>query len=531
MEEKSSFKHNTEKDHFAKIDYAIWIPGVIITIFLSVVFLKNPSGSLTVLNKILSFMTHQLGWTYIWFTIGALMFCGYLIFGKMGKIILGVKGEKPDFSTGSWIGMIFTASTGSSLLYWGTIEWAYYWQSPPLGAEIGSWQAAELASSYGMFHWGINGWAVYSVISVAVAYAYHVKKRPVLRLSDACAGVIGEKRSKSGLGKFIDVFFIFGVIGGVVTSMGLGVPMIGAAFSNIFGIEHTMRLDIIIIIFWTAAIAITVALGLDKGIKNLSNFNIYFAFGLLVVILIFGGHFVFIVNQTTSAVGVMAQNFIKMSTWTDAVGNSGFPQDWSIFYWAWWVVYAPALGLYIAKISRGRSIRQVVLGSLLWGSLGSWVFFSILGNYSMALQFAHDGREAFKGGVSENILGIMSDKGAADAVIATIAAIPYISKITVLGFLILAFIAMITGQITIAFTLASVTSKELKQSQEPSRWNSVTWSILLGLISASLLLMNALKPLQTLSVVTAFPLMAILIIIAISGFKMIKKDHPTNKDE
>jgi len=515
-----------------KVEPAVYYPAVFVTLFLAVYFVINPEGSLEKLNGVFAYMTNELGWTYIWFTIAAFGSALFLIFGKYGNVLLGAKGEKTDFSTFSWIGMIFTASTGSSLLYWGTIEWIYYWQSPPFGAEVGSWQAAEWASAYGLFHWGATAWAMYAVVSVAIAYVYHVKKQPILRLSEACRGLLGD-RVDGWIGKLIDVFFVFGLIGGVTTSMGLGTPMLTAGISKLFGIAHTQILELIIITIWTLSIGVVVFLGLEKGIKRLSDINIFLAFGVLAFLLFFGGKTVFILNQTTSAMGLMTQELVRMSFWTDAVGLSKHPQWWTIFYWAWWVVYAPAMGLYIAKISKGRTIKEVVLGSVLWGSLGSWIFFSILGNYSMGLQLSFNNPESFPGKALD-VINIFNEKGAAHAVVETIAAAP-LGMILLFAFVVLAFVSMVTGQTTIAFTLAAVTTKKLKEDDEPARWNSFTWALILGVISISLLLFGALKPLQTTSIVAAFPLMIVLIIVALSFFKTLKNDKDTlvykDKDE
>ena len=504
-----------------KVDKVVFIPSVLITLLLAVYFVLNPDESLTKLNAVFSYMTNELGWTYIWFTLAAFFSAMYLIFGKYGKVKLGSANDKPDFSTFSWIGMIFTASTGSSLLYWGTIEWIYYWQAPPFGAEVGSWQAAEWASAYGMFHWGFTAWAMYAVVSVAIAYAYHVKKHPILRLSEATRGILGDKVD-GPIGKAIDIFFVFGLIGGVTTSMGLGTPMLTAGICKLTGMEHTQSLEIIIITLWTLTIGLTLLFGLEKGIKRMSDLNVYLAFGVLGFLLIFGGHFVFILNHTTSSVGLIMQDFVRMSFWTDAVGKSMHPQWWSVFYWAWWVVYAPAMGIYIAKISKGRTIKQVVLGSVLWGTLGSWIFFAILGNFSMGLQLSFLNPDTFSGPALD-VIGIFENIGVSWAVVETIAAAP-IGKIILAAFTLLAFISMVTGQTTIAFTLASVTSKEIKQNEEPARWNSFFWALVLGSISISLLLLNALKPLQTTSIVAAFPLMFVLIIVAVSFFALMKRD-------
>ncbi|WP_025026424.1 BCCT family transporter [Caldalkalibacillus mannanilyticus] len=501
-----------------KVDLSLFLTSFGITLFLAVYMVLNPEESYNKLISIFNYMTQELGFTYLWFTFGALVLALYLGFGKYSTMKMGSQTDTPDFSTFSWIGMIFTASTGSSLLYWGMIEWVYYMQAPPFGAEVGSWQAAEYASAYGMYHWGFSGWALYAIIAIPIAYVYHVQKKSVLRISEATRGVLGD-RVDGWLGRFIDLVFVFGLIGGVATSMGLGTPMLTAGISKLLNIPHTQQLEIIIITGWTLTIGFCLYFGLKKGIKLLSDLNIYLAFFVIGFILL-AGPTIFIINQSTSAIGLLMQDYIRMSFWTDAVGGSNHPQDWTIFYWAWWVVYAPAMGLYLAKISKGRTIRQIVLGSVLWGTIGSWVFYAVLGNYAMDLHLTE----------KLNIMHIFSERGAEWAITEGIAAAP-LGTLLLFSFVVLAFISMVTGQTTIAFTLASVTSKNLKDDEEPARWNSLFWALLLGGISVSLLLMQALKPLQTVSIVTAFPLMGVLALIVLAFFKNIEQDSITKRKE
>ncbi len=306
----------------------------------------------------------------------------WFAFGKYGSVRFGGQDAEPEFRTLSWIAMLFCAGIGTSLLYWATIEWVYYYQAPPFGIEAESAEAADWAAMYGLFHWGPMAWALYCIPALPIAYAFHNRKIPFLRISQACRGVIGD-RADGPLGKLIDVLFIFGLVGGTGTSLGLGTPILSESISTLTGIERTFALDAFVIVIWTAIFGTTVYLGMEKGIKRLADANVYLGFFLLAFVLVFGPT-VFILDTFTNSLGLLATNFLKMSFYTDPVGASGFPQTWTVFYWAWWIAYAPFMGLFVARISRGRTIRQVVAANLVWGSLGCWLFFATFGNTALA---------------------------------------------------------------------------------------------------------------------------------------------------
>ncbi len=213
---------------------------------------------------------------------------------------------------------------------------------------------------YGLFHWGPLAWALYCIPALPIAYAFHNRKIPFLRISQACRGVIGD-RADGPLGKLIDVLFIFGLVGGTGTSLGLGTPILSESISTLFDIERTFALDAFVIVIWTAIFGTTVYLGMEKGIKRLADANVYLGFFLCAFVLI-AGPTVFILDTFTNSLGLLVTNFVRMSLYTDPVGQSGFPQTWTVFYWAWWIAYAPFMGLFVARISRGRTIREVVVG-------------------------------------------------------------------------------------------------------------------------------------------------------------------------
>lgn len=505
-----------------KIDKQIFWAALIVILGLVVPLVLFPEAGQENLGAVLSFTTGKMGWSYLWFAIGTFFILAFLAGGRFGNVRFGGPDAKPEFSLPSWVAMLFCAGIGASVMYWGTIEWAYYYTGPPFGIEPKSSKAAEWAAMYGLFHWGFTAWATYCIPTLPLAYLLWNRKRAVLRLSAACAPVIGEKAAAGWPGKIIDITFMFGLIGGIGTSMGLGTPMLSAGLAELFGVERNFTLDVIVVVIWAAIFGASVYSGLEKGIKRLSDLNLI----LIVVILGFTflfGPTVFMLTTFTNSIGLLIQNFIQMSFWTDPVAKGGFPEGWTIFYWAWWIAYAPFMGLFVARISYGRTIRQLIVAELVGGSFGCWIFFGILGNTSMFFDL---------NGIVP-VSDIVSEQSGAAAVVATVVGVgtntglAFVAPILLIVFIVLAFIFGATTLDSSAFTLASVATEEQEDATtEPARWHRLFWAIILAGVSLSLMYLGGLKPLQTASIVVALPLMVVLIIMTVAFFRMLKQDYP-----
>ena len=439
------------------IDRQLFFASVLFTTFVCIVFSLFPDQSSGFLNSIFSTYTGALGSVYLWLVLGSVLLIIFLSCSKYGRIKLGNETDKPDFSTSTWLGMIFTAGTGSSILYWATIEWAMYYRggvgSTPWGAEPGSWQAGEWATTYGMFHEGVSAWGLYTVFGIAIAYIYHVRKKPVLKISEACRGVLGS-RVDGWVGKAVDLFFIFGIIAGTATSLGFGTPMIAEGFSKLTGVERSLTLDMAIIASWVVFIGGTLAAGLEKGLSRVSNLNIYL-FYIVLGFIVLVGPTTFMLNTFTSGIGKMLDNFFSMSLWTDSISGDGFPQNWTMFYWAWWLVYGPSSGIFLAKISKGRTIREMAIACTLGGALGCWLIFSILGNYALNLELT-----------GQLAVMQMLDSGAdpAQIIIEVINHLPF-GSLFVFLFMMLAFVYSATSVNAVAYSVASVTSDALEETR------------------------------------------------------------------
>ena len=488
-----------------------WISLGIIGLMCAPLALGTERGA-AILTGIQSFITGNFGWLYLWFAILVFGVLAWLAMGKYAKVKFGEPDSEPEFRTLSWIAMMFTAGIGSSIMYWGVIEWGYYYTSPPFGIEAGTVEAGRWATTYPLFHWGFTAWAIYCLPALPIAYAFHTRKIPMLNLSGACRGVIGD-RADGWVGKIIDVLFMFGLVGGVVTTLGLGVPMISEGVSQIAGIPRTTLLDAGIIMVWTVIFGTSVFLGLQKGLKRLADINVYLALGVGVFFLVFGPT-VFIVSTFTNSVGQLLQNFVQMSFYTASVRGSEFPEKWTIFYWAWWLAYAPFVGLFTARISRGRTIRELILAMVVGGSLGSWLTFTILGN--TGFYFDRNG--------IVNVTGILSDSGAPSAIVATVLGLP-LGPIVLVVFLVLAMIYLATSLDSAAFILSSVSTKDLHPNEQPARWNRVFWAIILGAVAVTMMYLGGLEPLQSMAVMTAFPMIIVFTIMTISFRRWLIEDE------
>ncbi|WP_105616616.1 BCCT family transporter [Vallitalea okinawensis] len=496
-----------------RIEKGIMIPSILIVLGISFGIIINPETSKRIITQTQEIITNQYGYIYIWYGIFAFVFVIGISFSKYGRVRLGSKEEGPEFKTFSWAAMLFCAGIGASVIYWGVIEWAYYYIALPYGGKIESFQAAELAATYGIFHWGPVAWSIYAVSSASIGYLYHVRKVPVLRISEACRPILKEKVDGI-LGKGIDVLFILGLLGGAGTSLGLGTPLATEGIARIFNIEITIFLEIAVLLIITLLFAVSAYSGLKKGIKILSNINIILTIFLLLFVFVVGDT-IFMINMGTSSIGVLIDKFPIMMTWLDPVGKSGFPQDWTVFYWAWWVAYAPFMGMFIARISKGRTVKNMLLGSITFGSIGCAVFFIILGNYGLNLQLSG----------SYNVIDSLSNFGGAVTIINILETMP-VSKVIILLVTIVSIVFMATTFDSASYVMAVTVHKKQVENYEPDRWIRVFWALTLGVVPISFILLESeLSILQTASIVAALPVTLIGVLTAWAYIKMVNEDR------
>ena len=498
----------------APIEKGIFWPGIVSVIVVVVFMIAFESQAKEVISAIFSFCTNQLGFIYTWFGVIALGVVAWLGFGKYGDIRLGGPDARPEFSRWSWVAMFFCSGIGTSLIYWSAIEWTYYYKAPPFGVEAQTQAAAEWAAMYGIFHWGPIGWVLYVLCAFPIGYAYYNRKMSGLRLSTACAGVIGEKNATGLIGKVIDILMIFGLVGGTGTALASGTPMLAEALCRMFGIAHTPSVDLVVVGIWTIIFTVSVVLGLKKGIKILSDINVVAVFILCGIILVVGPTF-FMINMFTDSMGLMIKEFARMAFYTDPVGKSMFPQWWTIFYWAWWIAYGPYMGIFIARISKGRTFRDMAVTVTLGGSAGCALFFMIFGNSALYAEL----NELYP------VLETMKADGAPAAILGYLMTMP-LSWLILPIFIFVGFVYSGTTVDSSAYAIATVCSKDMKEGEEPVLFNRAFWAIALGAIALVLMKLGGLAPLKTSSIVVSVPLILLMGISIISLKKWLKEDFP-----
>ncbi|SET67345.1 betaine/carnitine transporter, BCCT family [Oceanobacillus limi] len=504
------------------IDWPTFFGALVILFGVTIPLVIFPEAGAEVINAANRFMTGNFGVLFILMGLLSLIFLLFVAFSKQGKIKLGGRETKREFSTFSWAAMLFSAGIGSSILYWGMIEWAYYYQGPPFGIAPESEEAIQFASTYGIFHWGPIAWAIYTLPALPIAYFFYVRKKPVLKISEAIRPVLG-KYVDGPIGVVIDVLFIFGLMGGAGTTLALGTPMITEGVNDLTGLPVNLGTQAGIMLLCTAIFAISSYSGLQRGIKVLSDLNLWLVIFILGFIFLFGPT-VFISETTVTSIGILLNDFFRMSTWLEPLANVAgfdetlFPESWTVFYWAWWLVYAPFVGLFVARISRGRTIREMIIGTMVYGTIGCILFFGILGNYGLYLQLTG----------SFDVISFMNEYGAPATIIAILNQLP-LSTFIVAIFTILAIIFLATTFDSASYILAAVAQKSVKGG-DPLRWHRLFWAFTLCIMPLVLMFIGDLETLQTASIVSGFPIIFIMFLLAWSFMKASGEDIRASRD-
>ncbi|MEE8528004.1 MAG: BCCT family transporter [Gammaproteobacteria bacterium] len=492
--------------------------AIILVVCLPLAVFPGTGGQLIL--KAYDFIATEFGFLYMLAGVAVMVLLAWLAIGRYGRIVLGTDGDKPEFSDYSWAAMLFCAGVGGGLMFWAPVEWAYYFDSPPFGVEPRSAMAADWASTYGIFHWGPGAWCFYCLPTLAIAYPYYVKRVPFLRFSASCHYLIGAEE-ETGWGRFIDLLFMIALLGGAGSSIGFTTPLIAACISRLTGIDSGFALEVLAVFLCVGLFSISVWLGLRKGIKRLSDINLGLAFALLLFVVI-AGPTVFLLKTSVASVGLMLQNFIRMNTWTDAFTDSGFVESWTIWYWAWWIAYGPFVGLFVTRISRGRTIRQVILGMIGYGSLGAMIFYMTLGNYGLSLELSE----------TLSVTAMLKERGQASAVVAILDQLPWPS-IAIAVFCVVTIVFTATTYDSASYILASSATRRLEAGDDPARWHRLFWALALAVVPLTLMFIGRLSGdpragltvIQTATLVVSLPILVVGVLMSISLMKQLRNDH------
>ena len=495
-----------------KIDRPAFFTSVAILLLVCIPLALWHESAGAALQELYDYVAEQFGVLYLLASVGANGFMIWLAFSRYGRAKFGDADSKPEFDTLSWVAMLFCAGIGAGLIYWSVTEWAFYYQAPPFGAAPRSAEAAEWASTYGLFHWGFTAWAFYGLATLAVGYPYYSRKLRHMRFSNGCNHFLA-KNELGPAARFIDFLFIMAMAGGAATSLGFSTPMIAACLAWLFGIEHNFALEVAVMLLCMLLFAISVWLGLKKGIKNLSDINLVIGIGLLLFVLAVGPT-AFLVKTSLNSVGMLLQNVLRMNFWTDPFTESHFVEDWTVFYWAWWIAFAPYVGMFVARISEGRTIRQIIAGMLVFGSLGCWVFYMVLGNYSMYLELR---------GIVD-VTGIINEQSQSAAIVATLRELP-LPGLVISVFALMSIIFAATTYDSASYTMASSATLDLPAGDDPARWHRVFWAFALGLLPITLLFIGGLKVMQVALLIVSLPILIVGIVMCVSLVRSLRASH------
>lgn len=494
----------------SKTDWPIFVTAVVTLLAIAGPLMLWPEVGGRFIDQSYELLTSRLGVVYIWAGTAVVGFVLWLALGRYGAVLLGQPGVPPRFSTASWVSMVFCAGVATGILYWGTVEWAHYYVGPPFGVEPRSAEAAEWAATYGMFHWGPTGWAFYCLPTLAIAHAYYVRGQPNLRVSSACHMVLGAQTT-GVVGRVTDTLFIVGVLGAGGTSLGFGTPMIAAGLGRLFGVENSFGLQVGVVALCAVLFSASVYVGLERGIKRLSSVNVAMTKALLLFVLM-AGPTLFILKMTSNSIGLMFYEFLRMNTWTDPLTDSRFIEDWTVFYWAWWVAIGPFMGIFVARISEGRTIREVVFGMMGWGTLGCAVYYGVLGNYALHLEL---------NGLLD-VTGLVFAAGEPAAITAVVASLP--AGDIVLGiFCLSSLVFLATTYDSAAYALAESASTGLAHGEEPARWHRMFWAFALALLPLVLMRVGGLDPMRTASLLASVPLLVVFVVMAVSLVRALRE--------
>lgn len=497
------------KDKMVKknqIDWMITLVPLALVIVLCFVFFFLPEESNVVLGRIRFFFGDTFGVYYLIIGLGVFLISIYIAMSKYGNIVLGGKDEKPKYSFFAWGSMMFTCGLAADILFYSFSEWIYYGTDSHI-AKMGSLQ--EWAGVYPLFHWSFIPWGFYLVLAVAFGFMLHVRKRDRQKYSEACRPVLG-KYTDGICGKIIDLLAVFALLAGTATTFSVATPLMASIIEELFSIEISRTLITIIILVVTCIVYTYSLLHGFKGISILAKMCIYLFFGLIAFVVLFGGETRYIIETGVESFGRMVQNFFELSTFSDPLRESSFPQNWTIYYWAYWMVWCVAAPFFIGSISRGRTIRQTILGGYAFGVGSTVVSFIGLGNYSMGQQVSEKADFIAQYTESGDMYG---------TIISMIKSMPCATLILVVV-LVTMMLFYATSFDSIALTASCYSYHRLEEGKTPNKWIQLMWCILLILLPIALVFAeSSMNNLQSVSIVAAFPIGVVLVLIIISFMK------------
>ena len=461
-----------------------------------------------VAEKLYGFTTVNFGWFYLLTVFIVIVFLVCIAISKFGAIRIGGDEERPDYPFFTWIGMLFSAGFGVGLVFWGVAEpMSHFFNSPINGVEPQSAEAARIAMGYSFFHWGISQWAIFAIVGLVIGFLQFRKKKDGL-ISTALEPLTGSNKKVKIT---IDSFAVIATVMGIATSLGLGILQMGGGLESVFNIKNTIWIQLLIAALVFIAYMISATTGLNKGIRYLGNFNLIMALGLLAFIFVVGPK-VFILESFTLGLSDYITNFVQYSLRLQPYEGGGWVRDWTIFYWAWTIAWSPFVGAFVARVSKGRTIREFITGVMVISPVFACMWIATLGGTALNNDLNHGTK------IAEAV-----DADVTSAIFATFEHVPFTGLISALAILLI-FTFLVTSADSATYILASMTTKG---SLTPPLVVKMVWGFLMSAISIVLLYAGGLEALQSASLVSALPFTLLLLLLVFSMMKLLKREPIT----
>ena len=482
-----------------------WPSAILAVLFIAItLFVGDPMES--VFSVVQNFISDNFGWFLVIAVNLYLFIMIFIAFSKLGGIRLGGKNAVPDFSRLSWFSMLFSAGMGIGILFWSVAEPIHHFMAPPYGG--GSViDKARIAMKMTFLHWGLHPWGIYALVGMALAFFAFNRKLP-LAIRSIFYPLLGDK-IHGFWGDLIDVLAVLATLFGLATSLGFGVQQVNAGLNHLFGIPHNTTIQVLLVAIITFAATLSVVSGIDRGVKRLSEININLGAILLAFVLILGPT-VLILDSFVQNLGVYLEDFFNTSFWTESYRDSSWQNNWTVFYWAWWISWSPFVGMFIARISKGRTVREFVLSVLIIPSLLTFLWITAFGGSALFIEMENLGSIA--GPVKENV---------AVAIYYLLEQFPF-SPVTNFAAIVLVISFFVTSSDSGSLVVDAFTSGGKLNSPVGQR---VFWATMEGAVAAVLLLGGGLSALQTASITTGLPFALLLLIMAYSLWKGLKNEY------
>ncbi len=499
------------------LDYPLTIVSLAVLFGFVIYMALRPEEALAGVVTVFNIATTSMGAPLMIFTFVTTILAFYLAFGKYRNIKLGE--GKPEYSNFSYIAMMALACLASAALFWSFTEWAYYYMAPGLLMEPFTAAAAEISLGYAFFHWGFATQGPYVLIGGAIAYAVYNRGVKFFKVSAVCEDMMGDFKFKKILCKIIDITVIFCIIGALATTLGLAVPLMTGGIEQVFGLEDTFAVQVASVIGIGLVFTFTSFLGTKKGMQYLSNGATALCLVLLLIILL-AGPTMFIIKNFVSSLGWMGSEYIRMSFFTDVVDPSGFPEGWTYFFQAFALTYTAMMGIFVAKISKGRTLKELSLCCMLGVSGGVMVLFGINGGFALDAELSGE----------LSVTGILSEGAGQDMIYALVETLPGGSLIlpALMLLIIIGFVSSSLDSASLA--LAQTTTSALDEKGDVSRWLRVFWCFVLTALPLVIMYVEApFDALKNLAIIVSLPFMLVAIFMEIVFFRWLR-EHKAKED-